>query len=223
MKIWILDPYHAGSHRDWSCGVQRVLEMAGHQVTMHTMPGRHWKWRMHAAAAHFASLMGGSEVPDVVVTTDMCDVAQLRGLMPANWNNVQCGHDVSRKSIDVSQWSPTDNDADAWEGPNLCLPSTSVQLLASGSSWLAPTQSIIDLAFLTAAEPWMKRMPKPHIPDLVSRIAHKSDVVRLGLDFPGWDACRSLKRPNHSKPTLLSSFGTIVGHGTRVPKPLFNW
>ena len=89
MKIWILDPYHAGSHRDWSCGVQQVLEMAGHQVTMHTMPGRHWKWRMHAAAAHFASLMGGSEVPDVVVTTDMCDVAQLRGLMPVNWNNVR--------------------------------------------------------------------------------------------------------------------------------------
>ena len=41
---------------------------------------------MHAAAAHFASLMGGSEVPDVVVTTDMCDV--LEG-MPANWNNVR--------------------------------------------------------------------------------------------------------------------------------------
>ena len=41
MKIWILDPYHAGSHRDWSCGVQQVLEMAGHQVTMRA--GRHWR------------------------------------------------------------------------------------------------------------------------------------------------------------------------------------
>ena len=184
MKIWILDPYHAGSHRDWSCGVQQVLEMAGHQVTMHTMPGRHWKWRMHAAAAHFASLMGGSEVPDVVVTTDMCDVAQLRGLMPANWNNVRMATMFHENQL-TFPWSPTDNDVDAGRDQTYAYLNIS-SALASDRIWFNSEHH--RSAFLTAAEPWMKRMPKPHIPDLVSRIAHKSDVVHLGLDFQGWDA-----------------------------------
>ena len=36
-------------------------------------------------------------------------------------------------------------------------------------------------------ERWMKRMPKPHIPDLADRIGAKSEVMHLGLDFTGWD------------------------------------
>jgi len=109
MKIWILDPYHAGSHADWSVGIQAVSLQAGHSVTLHTLPGRHWKWRMHAAAAHFASLMKDVEAPDVVVTTDMCDVAQLRGLMPSTWNRVRVVTMFHENQL-TFPWSPTDTD-----------------------------------------------------------------------------------------------------------------
>ena len=183
MKIWILDPYHAGSHADWACGIQAVLAKAGHTVTMHVLPGRHWKWRMHAAAAHFASLMDASAAPDLVLTTDMCDVAQLRGLMPSSWSRVRVVTMFHENQL-TFPWSPTDNDVASGRDQTYAYLNIS-SALASHQIWFNSEHH--RTAFLSSARGWMKRMPKPHIPGLVDRLVAKSQVMHLGLDFTGWD------------------------------------
>ena len=183
MKIWILDPYHAGSHADWACGIQAVLEKSGHTVTTHVLPGRHWKWRMHAAAAHFASLMNPSAAPDLVLTTDMCDAAQLRGLMPSSWHGVRMVTMFHENQL-TFPWSPTDTDVASGRDQTYAYLNIS-SALASDQIWFNSEHH--RTAFLTSMERWMKRMPKPHIPDLADRIGAKSEVMHLGLDFTGWD------------------------------------
>ena len=191
MKIWILDPYHAGSHADWASGIQSVLLKAGHSITLHTLPGRHWKWHMHAAAAHFASLMKDAEAPDVVLTTDMCDVAQLRGLMPSSWNRVRTVTMFHENQL-TFPWSPTDSDVATGRDQTYAYLNLS-SALASDQVWFNSAHH--RTAFLSAAQAWMKRMPKPHIPELAERIGAKSHVMHLGLDFTGWDELKSPASP----------------------------
>ena len=106
----ILDPFHTGSHAAWSKGTKEALEVGGHRVTMHTLPGRHWKWRMHGAAATWMQSLRHQPPPDVVVTTDMCDVAQLRGTMPSSWRDVKVATMFHENQL-TFPWSPEDPDS----------------------------------------------------------------------------------------------------------------
>jgi len=179
LDIWILDAFHSGSHAAWSEGLARALQHEGHRVTLHTLPGRHWKWRMHGAAATWAPLMAKHAPPDAVITTDMCDVAQLRGLMPRSWNLVRLVTMFHENQL-TFPWSPEDPDADNGRDNTYAYINISSGL-ASDRVWF--NSSHHREAFLEAAESWIKCMPKPHIPHLTQHLRDKSEVRHLGLNF----------------------------------------
>jgi glycosyltransferase involved in cell wall biosynthesis len=82
MRIWLLEPYCTGSHRAWVDGYARHTD---HQLTVLSMAGRWWKWRMHGAAVTLARearelLAAGHEVPDLLLATDMLDLAAFLSL-----------------------------------------------------------------------------------------------------------------------------------------------
>ncbi len=182
LHVWILDPFHAGSHRAWSRGMRAALENAGHRVALHTLPGRHWKWRMHGAAAVWADMMTDKDVPDVVLTTDMCDVAQLRGLMPASWSSVKVIAMFHENQL-TFPWSP--DDPDATNGRDNTYGYINVSsALASDALWFNSNHHMN--AFLGATETFMKRMPKPQVLDVAPRLAAKSEVVNLGMSLANW-------------------------------------
>ena len=110
LSIWILDPYHSGSHAAWADGCVKALGNAGHNVILHALPGRHWKWRMHGAASVWAQNWdAATQPPDLILTTDMCDVAQLKGLMPRHWTKVKVAVMFHENQL-TFPWSPTDPD-----------------------------------------------------------------------------------------------------------------
>ncbi|MCL5942884.1 MAG: DUF3524 domain-containing protein, partial [Actinobacteria bacterium] len=51
LRVWALEPYYGGSHRQFLEGLQAH---STHEVTALTLPGRHWKWRMHGGALSLA-------------------------------------------------------------------------------------------------------------------------------------------------------------------------
>lgn len=81
-KVWLLSAYHTGSHAAWATGFQRHSR---HQVTRLTLSGRFWKWRMQGGAVELAAqarrLLAAGNVPDVVLATDMVNLAVWAGLM----------------------------------------------------------------------------------------------------------------------------------------------
>ncbi|MGB1384512.1 MAG: tRNA-queuosine alpha-mannosyltransferase domain-containing protein [Flavobacteriales bacterium] len=182
LHVWILDPFHTGSHRAWSCGVSAALETAGHRVALHTLPGRHWKWRMHGAAAVWADMMTDNDVPDVVITTDMCDVAQLRGRMPSSWSKVKVVTMFHENQL-TFPWSPDDPDATNGRDNTYGYINASSGL-ASDALWFNSNHHMN--AFLGATEAFMKRMPKPQLLDVGARLAAKSEVVHLGMTLANW-------------------------------------
>jgi len=82
MHIWLLSPYHTGSHRAWAEGYARHSR---HRVTLLTMAGQFWKWRMLGAAVELAAqaeaLLTAGPPPDLVLATDMLDLATWLGLV----------------------------------------------------------------------------------------------------------------------------------------------
>lgn len=79
MRLLLVEPYYAGSHRAWADG---YVKHSAHDVRLITHPGRWWKWRMRGAAitlaASLASLDGWR--PDVVMVSDMIDLAHFKTL-----------------------------------------------------------------------------------------------------------------------------------------------
>ena len=77
MKILMVEPYFVGSHRAWAEG---YTAHSDHEVRLITHPGRWWKWRIRGSALTLAeslpALAGWR--PDVVLASDMVDLAQFR-------------------------------------------------------------------------------------------------------------------------------------------------
>jgi len=72
LTIWLLNPYHTGSHRAWAEG---YAAHSRHDVRLLTMQGYFWKWRMQGGALELAqqaaaALASGSR-PDVLLATSM--------------------------------------------------------------------------------------------------------------------------------------------------------
>ena len=47
LRVWAVDPYYGGSHKQFLDGLARFSR---HRLTLFTLPGRYWKWRMHGGA-----------------------------------------------------------------------------------------------------------------------------------------------------------------------------
>jgi glycosyltransferase involved in cell wall biosynthesis len=78
LRIHLLSPYHGGSHKAWAVGWQKKSQ---HSMTLHTLPDRFWKWRMHGAAVTLARrFLASKATPDLIVATDMLDFATFLAL-----------------------------------------------------------------------------------------------------------------------------------------------
>lgn len=82
LRVLLIEPYLTGSHRAWAEGYQASTR---HDLRLLSMPGRFWKWRMHGAALSIArqlhALVGSGWQPEVLLVSDMIDLAGLLGLV----------------------------------------------------------------------------------------------------------------------------------------------
>lgn len=88
-KLWIVSPYHTGSHLSWSQGYIRHSQC---QISLLSLAGRFWKWRMQGGAIPLADqaarLLAEQGPPHAILATDMLNLPAwlglLRGRLPAS-------------------------------------------------------------------------------------------------------------------------------------------
>jgi glycosyltransferase involved in cell wall biosynthesis len=82
IRVYLLEPYYSGSHRQWAEGYR---EHSRHEVHLVTHEGRFWKWRLTGGFVTIAeSLRDTVEQhgpPDVLLATSMLNVPGLLGLL----------------------------------------------------------------------------------------------------------------------------------------------
>ena len=79
MKILLLESFYTSSHKQWA---DALVAYSSHEIKMCSLPGRHWKWRMHHAGKHFANEITDLNTSfDLILCSDLMNVAELRGLL----------------------------------------------------------------------------------------------------------------------------------------------
>jgi glycosyltransferase involved in cell wall biosynthesis len=75
LTIWLLNPYHTGSHRAWAEG---YAAHSRHDVRMLSMQGYFWKWRMQGGALELAqqanAALATGRHPDMLLATSMTNL-----------------------------------------------------------------------------------------------------------------------------------------------------
>ena len=194
MNILLINPFHTGSHANWVNGLVKYLpEIRNDHLTSWTLPGKHWKWRMHGAGGHFAERARSVDwVPDLVITTDMMDVASFRGLLPAHWRKIPIVQYFHENQL-TFPWSP--NDPELKTGRNRTYEFMNIQSAAAADSIWFNSAYHRDV-FIAAASSFLKGMPDHTAAYSPKKIHAKSRIVPLGIrDKPSPEQRRTMNRP----------------------------
>ena len=78
-NILFIEPFYGGSHKYFSDGIKKY---SSHSVTVLTLPGRFWKWRMEGAAMDLARQAEDLPRPHMVVAGNLIDLGLWKNLSP---------------------------------------------------------------------------------------------------------------------------------------------
>ena len=175
LRVLYLEPYHGGSHAAFTRVLTSGIDV---QWTCLTLPGRHWKWRMHGASVLFAQdprLQSPGHF-DVVFASSFTDLAGLVALAPGlrdlplilYFHENQFAYPV-REEVQ----SPRDNHFGM------------IQLTSS----LVATRCVFNSAwnrdsFLAEAKTLLGRLPDAVPKGWVEAVRAKSEVLPVPLDLP---------------------------------------
>ena len=182
LDVLILSPYHGGSHAAWAEGLQRHSH---HFVRVESMPARFWKWRMHGAAITLARRLERQRQPaDVVVATDMLDLAAFLGL--AGGCLGRPGTALYMHENQVTYPLPADPGA----GPmrrqhgerdrHYGFVNVTSMLAADA---VAFNSEYHRTSLLDALPPFLRHFPDHRETDVVDRVRERSEVVPVGIDL----------------------------------------
>lgn len=220
MNILLLETFLTGSHKQWAFDFQKY---SNHDIVIMPMPGYHWKWRMHIGAVEFASrtvadnrevmrgaasteantnqppfvqFKNGSTKPDLILATDMLDLATFLGLTK-NWSyNIPTAIYFHENQLNYP-WSHTDKDVKLKRDAHYAFINYTSALAADKVFF----NSHYHLqAFLNELPRFLKTFPDYNNLETVTAISKKAQVLPLALDLKKFDNYKPalIEKPNRA-------------------------
>jgi len=194
LNIWLLSPYHSGSHRVWAEGYQAHSR---HRIALLTMAGRFWKWRMQGGAIELAAqarrCLAESGPPDAILATDMVNLPAWLGLLRRDLPPAAPVFLYMHENQITYPWR---------EGEKRDLTYGMINWL----SQLAADRILFNSRF--HLESWFDELPRllKHYPDynhlaLVSQVRQRCTVAPVGIDCAAFTAGESDRR--RDRPPLI--------------------
>jgi glycosyltransferase involved in cell wall biosynthesis len=215
LRILVVEPYLGGSHRAWAEG---YAANSSHDVKIVSHPGRWWKWRMRGSAVTLAAAIdraADARMPDVLLVSDMVDLAALRGLVSPRLREVP-----TVLYFHESQFTYPDSPR--------AEPDLSYALL----NWTSAVAADLVLfnsefhrsVFFEELPRFLRQFPDRRHGHLVESVVAKSEVLHVGVDLswvgsraPGGDAPLVMwnHRWEHDKDpdAFLAAMGTLAESG----------
>ena len=196
MKIAVFEPFYAGSHRQWLDG---MIRFSTHEIHAFTLPGRHWKWRMHGGALTLANKFLESDFdPDLIMCTDMVDVGLLLSLIRRRARDIPVVLYMHENQL-TYPWSDSDPDVAMQRDNHYAFLNYSSACTADAVCFNSPYHME---SFMGALMSFLKQFPDHQNLQTIEQIQKKSSVLPLGLDLRRFDAFKSHNEENRL-PTLL--------------------
>jgi len=221
LDVVLVEPYYGGSHRQWADG---WVANSGHSIRLVTHSDEFWRWRMRGGAVTLAAALR-AEIesagrPDLLVVSDMVDVAALLGLARDVAAEIPVAVYFHENQL-VYPLAPDQQPDETFALINWR------SLLAADSVWF--NSDFHRQALLGELPRFLGRAPdEPHA-QLVPAVAGRSSVLPVGLELRGLIAGERADEPeapplvlwnqrwDHDKqPEVL--FAALVGlHEEGVP------
>ncbi len=176
MQLTIVEPFLSGSHRRWAEGYQQFSQQ---QVHLEGLPGRHWKWRMYGGALTLADRLRAGPLPDLLVATDMCDLALLRASLGPAFANCPIALYFHENQL-TYPWSPTDGDPDLQRDRHYAWKNFTSALVADAVYF---NSHYHQTSFLEALPDFLGAFPDYRPLEAISEIKAKSSVLPVGIDL----------------------------------------
>ena len=199
--IHLLSPYHGGSHKAWAIGWQKASK---HDLTLHTLPDRFWKWRMHGGAVTLARrFLASKTVPDLIVSTDMLDLTTFLALTRQQTAAVPTAVYMHENQLTY----PLPQDGSTGPMRRQLGERDHHYAFINYASMLVANHIFFNSryhleSFFTALPNFLKHFPEYNELGSVNSLQKKSQVLPVGIDF------QRLATP--ARPTLKSEVPLIV-------------
>ena len=181
MRILIIEPFFTGSHRRWAEELQRY---SGHQVDIMSLPGRHWKWRMHGAAVSLARQFNElTQLPDLILATDMLDLTTFLALTRRKSASVPTALYFHENQI-TYPWSPTDEDVKLQRDNHYGFINYTSALAADKVFF---NSAYHQESFLDALPGFLRQFPDKRELSGVEAVRTKSEILYLGMNLRKFD------------------------------------
>ena len=197
LRILLVEPYLTGSHKTWAEGLRRHSR---HHVDILSLPGRHWKWRMHGGAVTLArAFLAQEQRPDLIIATDMLDLTTFLALTRPHTGEIPVALYVHENQF-AYPWSPEDPDPGSGRDRHYGF--------LNFTSALAADRVLFNSAFnrdsfLTGARQLLQKMPDQRETASVDTVATKAEVLPLGLALSAFDEHRPTPEPDPGPPLIL--------------------
>ena len=177
MKILLLEPYYSGSHQTWAEGYQKYSK---HSIEILSLPGRHWKWRMHGGALSLAKAFLASAIqPDLILATDMIDLSVFLSLCRKRVEGIPIAIYFHENQL-TYPWSPKDPDTKLARDNHYAFINYTSALSADTIFF---NSKYHHTSFLQALPDFLRQFPDHQERQFISDIEQKSQVLPLGLDL----------------------------------------
>jgi glycosyltransferase involved in cell wall biosynthesis len=178
MRILLLEPFLEGSHREW---VNGLVRHSSHTIEVLSLPGRHWKWRMHGAAPHFAFQMPGfKESFDLLVASDFLDLAAFLGLSRSITGDIPTAIYFHENQLSYP-WSPQDPDTALQRDRHYAFINLTSALAANSVIFSTNYQKS---GFLNALPEYLSAYPDYRLNESAALLTAKSIVIYPGVELP---------------------------------------
>lgn len=177
MQIALLEPFYSGSHAMW---VEGYTSCSQHQLIHFTLPGRHWKWRMHGGAVSLAKAYIEAHVqPEMILSTDMMDLSVFLSLTRRITPYIPAVLYMHENQL-TYPWSPSDPDPPLKRDRHYAF----INLTSALSADYVFFNSAYHLGvFLEALPSYLSAFPDYPLSKTTDQIAAKSEVLPIGLDL----------------------------------------
>jgi len=193
MKICLIEPFYAGSHKSWA---DNLVKFSAHEVRLLTLPGRHWKWRMHGGAVSLAEkFLSEDYAPDLILATDMVDLSVFLSLTRSKSNGIPTAIYFHENQL-TYPWSPTDADVEKKRDNHYAFINYTSALSADHVFFNSDYHRE---SFVNALPIFLEQFPDEKSLSTVDKIKAKSSVLPLGIDLKKFDDCKKEKNnlPKH--------------------------
>lgn len=188
MEIALIEPFFGGSHKRWA---QEYAKFSQHNVHLFTLPGSHWKWRMHGGAVALAEqYLNKSIGADLILATDMLDLGVFLGLTRKLTSHVPVALYMHENQLNYP-WSPTDGDIPQQRNHHYSFINYTSALSADRVFFNSAYHRD---AFLAELPKFLKMFPDQQGLGNVAEIERKSEVLHLGMDLAAIDAVRPMQK-----------------------------